>query len=492
MRKWHLLAAAVAVVSTQTVVAQGDLRSELNALKARMTALEAENAELKANQAMSDEAALEEQINALLATGVNGPVQTANAAGAKTFGELRFRSNYSLGDWGDLEHDGSYTSALARLGFDFDVTDGVMARISFDADWTFGTSNDGAGGGLSANLHEAWFQSNDTFGVEGMTTKTGRQEVAVGNEFILGSGDWYQGYTHDGVRVDYASADGKWALTGLAVALAASAGDGDSLYQSNSALFNSHDDSVLYGAYFTFMASENLNFDAYFLMVDAHGGGSLGTLGNNIAPTNHQTFGGRVYGDIEIGEGDNLDYNLEIAYQTGDDIAGTTMEVKGWAIEGEIRGELSLGEGADFDAFLRVLYATGPDGNDSGFVPVFPDRHSSATNARYGIADIMPMTNVLSIQGGLLYELDEEVTLGTTFIWAQADETVSGDDSYGYELDFFGEWKRNDNLSYAAGVALIFPDDQLVAAAESMLGLPAGSADDDTQVFIYVQARLTF
>ena len=31
---------------------------------------------------------LEEQINALLANGVNGPVQTANAAGAKVFGVL--------------------------------------------------------------------------------------------------------------------------------------------------------------------------------------------------------------------------------------------------------------------------------------------------------------------------------------------------------------------------------------------------------------------
>ena len=125
------------------------------------------------------------------------------------------------------------------------------------------------------------------------------------------------------------------------------------------------------------------------------------------------------------------------------------------------------------------------DADSTGYLINYPNRHSNAGfRARYGIADLIPMTNVATVQVGSHFDPGCNWTIGATGLWATADENVgTGNDDYGTELDIWAEYRHSANVTIGAGVAFVFPDD----AGQSAFGLT-----DDTQVIGYLQARLVF
>jgi len=135
-----------------------------------------------------------------------------------------------------------------------------------------------------------------------------------------------------------------------------------------------------------------------------------------------------------------------------------------------------------------MLYAEGPDDGDAGYQTLFPNRHSnSGFRARYGIADLSPMTNVFSLQGGIHFDPTADWTIGATVLWSEADEadaaTVVSDDDYGWEIDIWAEYRYSEHLTFNTGVAFVFPDDDNAGAF---------NLDDDTHFIAYLQARLLF
>ena len=106
--------------------------------------------------------------------------------------------------------------------------------------------------------------------------------------------------------------------------------------------------------------------------------------------------------------------------------------------------------------------------------------------------NIIPMSNVLSIQAGLHFDPTQDWTLGLVGIWAQFDEDVTtptgDDDELGFEIDAFAEYRYSDQLTYSAGVGVFFPED----GAPLKGGGFVGSGDDDIAFLFYLQARLVF
>ncbi|MAG33787.1 MAG: hypothetical protein CL908_23145 [Deltaproteobacteria bacterium] len=139
-----------------------------------------------------------------------------------------------------------------------------------------------------------------------------------------------------------------------------------------------------------------------------------------------------------------------------------------------------------FRVYIRFLWAEGPENNELGYRPLYPNRHSnSGFRARYGQFDLIPMTNVLTIQGGLHFDPAENWTLGATFLYAEQDNNTvaTNDEELGIEVDIWAEYRYSEHLVFNVGVALLFPED----AGEALW-----LVDEDLQFLGYIQARLLF
>jgi hypothetical protein len=528
MRKWKVLAAILAVAfvvpTSFAQTTQEQILQEMQALKNRVSVLESENAELKGSVADQNDQELESQISALTDRLVAGTTVKSAANPVTLTGEFRFRNSWSFGDndndgsgpgtSGD-EHDGSWTDALVRLGFQYEFTRDVTAFAELQAHWAygdgvstaavtgatgFGTSSDGFGGSSSfdngtntqVRMHQAWLEVRNIFDRPEFSNRTGRQEIVLGNQFQFGNADWYSGWSFDGTRWDWDSES--FSLTGMILKLTTADGD----FNQVSSFFNSHDDDELYALYFTLKTIKNHELDLYWIYINGHGssgspttaGTSFGSLLNPVGgfgdTAYYHTVGGRIGGvfpDIAAG----LDWNAEFAYQFGDaNVPGTAaIDIDAFAVEAELG--LTFNKESMFRVFVRFLWAEGPENNELPYIPLFPNRHSnSGFRARYGVHDLIPMTNVISVQGGLHFDPAENWTLGATFLWAAEDEdpALAGrDDDYGIEIDVWAEYRYSEHLVFNVGVAFVFPDNGL----EDYWAI-----DDDLQFLGYIQARLLF
>src|SRR5262249_13540151 len=140
-----------------------------------------------------------------------------------------------------------------------------------------------------------------------------------------------------------------------------------------------------------------------------------------------------------------LDWNVEGAYQTGHD-HNPDIDINSWTAEAEVG--LTISKRNKLRFFARGLFAEGPkdDGSDTGYLILYPNRHSNTGfHARYGIADLIPMTNVETVQVGVTIDPWSKWTFGATGLWARTEKNVtSGSSDYGTELDLWGEWREFD------------------------------------------------
>jgi hypothetical protein len=535
MRKWNVLTALLALAFIVTPAMGQDIESlakKIEALQAQVDTLAVENGELRSNQ---DDEALEQQINALAERAVASTTVMSKANPVSLTGEFRFRSGWSLGDNREFfssptegsssntyEHDGGWTDARVRLGFQYDFTRDVTAYAELQSHWAYGDGAPSSGnysnlfeGSFSSSsfsneastsvvLYQAWLEVRNVFNRAELSSKTGRQEFVKGHQYQFGNADWYNGWVFDGTRWDWDSES--FTLTAFAFKLSSADGDLNQV----SSYFTSHDDDELYGLYFTLKTIKNHTLDLYWIYVNGHGGAigsgsgfSVGSLGNPVGDffggfggttSYFHTVGARIGGVIaEVASG--LDWNVEAAYQFGDQkVAGASsdLDVDGFSVEAEVG--LTFEKEHMFRVYVRFLWAEGGDINssglnDTGYIPLYPNRHSNdGFRARYGTFDLIPMANVLTLQGGLHFNPAQEWTLGATFLWATADEgdlvvSPGTDDDYGIEVDIWGEYRYSENLTFGGGAAILFPD----KAGEAIWG-----TDGDAQLLFYMQARLAF
>jgi hypothetical protein len=498
-----LLVAAVAAAAgfAQT---NEELQRQFNELKAEVKSLRAENAALKA-QYDPESHEIETEVNRLSTRMAAATNLRSCASQIKLGGEFRFRGYYGnvevdqqIGKVVDSSTlDGFWGDARIRLNFQYDFGCDVTAFAELQSRWAFGESTDGpffdwtmtrpdeVPGDIGT--YQAWLEFRNVFCRPELSARIGRQEAVFGNQFQFGNADWYNGVVHDGLRVDWRA--NCWDLTLLAMKLTTLDGD---LNQVPS-YFNDHDDDELYAAYFTLRSIKNTAIDLYWIYVNGHGGfahNSGASFFNTsfLYPLQNayfHTFGARVGGTFPVLCG--LDYNVEGAIQTGEThISGLDLDTDGYAIEAEVG--LTFDKRNRFRVFARGLLASGADDDSAGYLILFPNRHSNTGfRARYGLADLLPMTNVLCLQAGAHFDPVRNWTIGATGLWAETEEDLFNvgnlSPDYGMEIDVWAEYRYSERIAIGAGVALVFPDES---------GEFLWSVNDATQVVGYMQARLIF
>ncbi|MCA9319694.1 MAG: alginate export family protein [Planctomycetes bacterium] len=548
MRQWKvvalLLATGLMVSSVASAQSNDDqLKREVDQLKEQVRRVMEQNAQITRENAdllgrmtaVETDDSLEQRINAL-SESANFAATTVDS-GANPIsitGEFRARSgwvtdrDFGAGNDGpalddDAEDDeGSYTDARFRVAFDFTFDKNVKTHLSLQANGLYsnnGPTTTGSVGLGDIEMYEGWIWVGNIFGRKELTAKTGRQEFVLGNEFQFGNNDFFSGETHDGSHWMWSSDNFDLHFLFAKEFASEFLNPSDHPYLfSGLGLTDGFDDDELYSLYFTLKSIKDLELDLYWIYFNGHAGASFGTLGNHLGSAStgdsfgpatfagagknafdfyYHTFGIRLDGMFNVAAG--LDYNIEFAYQTGNLSDGTNADVEGLALEAELG--ITFNANNHFRLFVRFLWAEGADNNDTGYIPLFPERHAQATNvggngdrrARYGILDIIPMDNVITVQLGLTFDPAAAWTLGITGIYAEHDEdvqTIAGNmsDNLGFEIDLFAEYRHSSQTTFSAGLGFFFPDD----GAPLQGGGFVGNNDDDVTVLFYLQTRVTF
>jgi hypothetical protein len=367
-----------------------------------------ENADLRGRmEAVETDDSLELRINALAESANFAATTVDSVANPITIsGEFRSRNGWVTDrDFGagtnpagldnDSEDDeGSYTDARFRVALDFTFDKNVKTHFSMQANGLYDNGDTPAFGNFglgSIDLYEGWIWVGNIFGRRELTAKTGRQEVVLGNEFQFGNNDFFSGETLDGSH--WAWTSDNFNLHFLFAKLWASEvlNTRDHPY-AFAAATDGYDDDELYSLYFTLKSIKNVELDLYWIYLNGHAGAALGTLGNGLGSAStgdtkgsfasddfyYHTFGIRLDGVFDVAAG--LDYNIEFAYQTGNLTDGTNADVEGIALEAELG--ITFNANNHFRLYVRFLWAEGADKNDTGNIPLIPDRHTQPTNPR--------------------------------------------------------------------------------------------------------------
>lgn len=498
------------------------LNNKIDSISAAQDRLANENAALRRdNEELKDKVEgelapasdLEKSLNALADTASYAAGTTVNSVAnpITLTGAFRFRAGFASnrdfgadinGSGNDSGDDsGTYVDARINVAFDFALSRNVTAHFEMISAGLF--ENDDADpntGQLDeVNLYQGWVLIDKIFGRDEMGARFGRQEIVLGNELHFGNNSFFGGETHDAVIAWWGQEEFSltlvWAKYDVAEPYNAS-GHPYPGYLSG----NGFDDDEAFVAYFTLNTITNHVLDLYYGFLNANNsiGTSFGTLGNAIpADTFAHFIGIRLAGDLpDVAAG--LDYNVEFTYETGD-IDSAAIDLEGIIIEAELG--ITFNADNKFRVFGRFIYSEGPDDGDSGFVPLFVDRHEqvnwddhTATRARWGLMDIIPLTNVISGQIGMTFMPADNWILGLTVLGAWRDEdvmTTDGDmeDDIGWEIDLFADYRYSDETTISLGLGIFLPNEG--APLENSV-LSAGNDDDEAAFLFYLQSLTTF
>lgn len=522
MRTWNVvvLLLVAAFVAAPCVQAQSndDLRKEVNQLKADLqkviisnAAIADENARLRDTVNSIDVAGddLESRINALSESLSYAPSTTVNSvANPITFnGQFRSRGGWTFdrdfGAGNDDDDDGSFVDARFMVGMTYEFDRNVVTHLSLQANGLYdnNSTNIDSGNLDDIDMYEGWIHVNNLFGRKEFSMRTGRQEIVLGNEFHFGNNDFFEGQTFDATNWMWQSEN--FDLHFIWAKLQNDTNNYNPINHPYAAGGDGYDDDELYTLYITIKSLKDMELDLYWIYLNGNSdsGGSFGSQGNGFSAsfggTNafFHTVGARLGGTFAVAAG--LDYNLEFAYQFGDiegaGAGGGDLDVENFAVEAEIG--ITFNANNNFRAFVRFLYAEGGDADETGYIPLFGERHAQAGTggtqnyrARYGLMDIVPLTNVITLQGGIHFDPRADWTVGATVIWAQLDEeNVNNDDDIGFEIDLFADYRYSDQTTFGFGLGLFFADD----AAPLVNGGFAGN-DDDVAVLFYTQVLVVF
>ncbi len=239
-------------------------------------------------------------ITALIAA--MGTVAYAELQSVQVGGQIRIRGNYYVGD-DTKRNDISFVEQRTRLNVKANFTDDVTGFIELDSYDIWGEdfrSNYATGVDARAasvddvEIYQAYIEATNMWGT-GLELKVGRQEIALGSQWLVGVNDksqLFRGLSFDALKLGYVMEDYFrvhlfWAK----------------LAETFSDML--HDDIDLYGIYATLTMIENVEIDAYYLY-----------LRNDIPAKadNVHTIGVRAGGEV-IG----IDFEAEAAFQFGDD-----------------------------------------------------------------------------------------------------------------------------------------------------------------------------
>ena len=418
-----------------------------------------------------------------------GSVAFAELQNVEIGGSLRIRGDYfnydSIGD-------SSFVEQRTRLNVKADFTQDVSAFIELESYDIWGedfrsvylTGSDSRGGD-NVDLYQAYIEARNMWGTP-LTARVGRQEIALGNQFLVGVKDVssiFTGLSFDALRLTYAN--DVVSIDAIAAKLAETYndfGDGDV------------DFYALYGSY---LGIEDVTLDAYWMFVrDDHG--FLASVLDGTTVDLH-TVGLRGAGVIG-----GFDFELEAAYQFGN-VDGVPSACPFGFGEADVDfGELAVNMevGYTFDAswqprvFARFAYLGGGDPDDSCWSNDYTLPFNRLfSNVEYSeLIDQTALSNVFVYSLGLQALVTESLELKLVGTYFQADEEYFGVDSdLGWEVGVYADYQYSEELAIRAGYAHYFGGDGLDAAliADNGLSFWPGNSDDDYD-YNFVETEIAF
>lgn len=411
------------------------------------------------------------------ATVLSAPV-FAELQNVEVGGSLRIRGNmYTNGAAGNnpnFDDDGDeaqFIEQRSAINVTADFTDDVTAFVELDNYGEWGndfrddpdTGNNNAGGD-ETDVYQAYVEMRESWG-QPLTIRAGRQEIVLGSEFLVGNNNTSSGFT--GLAFDAVSA--RWDFDGGNVF-----GWASKLAENELGATNTDDqDTDFYGIYGTYDGIENMTIEGYWMYLRDAADAAAAT---DDSSDNLHTLGGRIAGNWNA-----LDYEGEAAFQFGDQQDSDDYE--GFAVQGilgytfedinnlRLWGGLTFLSGGDDN--------TAPSNDDIGFQRLFSDQEYSE------FLDATDLTNVLIVRGGASIQATEAISVSGAVTWLQEDEefpTVNGDDGVGIEVGLYGTYDYSEDLSFSAGYAHLFTDEDLDDSAfivDNGTGAVGGGAPTD-------------
>jgi hypothetical protein len=433
---------------------------------------------------------------AALALGVVSAAQ-AELQNVEVDGKIRIRGNYYNFDSNLAINGGediAFVEQRTRLGVKADFTDDVTTYIEFDAYNNWGDSfrsnyitGIDTAGGADVNLYQAYIEVNNAWGLP-IRTRIGRQEIALGSQWLVGVNDAssiYTGLSFDGFRTTYMN--DSFTVDFLSLKLSEAFRDfGD-------------EDVNMWGIYGSYIGLEDWQFDLYWLFlqedldrrlgtVNATGvGGAIagGFLPGNSLDTDIHTIGLRGAGTIGA-----FDLEAEVAYQFGDIERrnpgfrflrrNNDLDYDAWAF--------NLEAGYTFDmtwtprVYLGAAYFEGGDTNRNRTFGerLFGRRNNDLafnrlfSNWEYSeFLENTDLSNVLIYRAGISAMPTEKISLLLAAAYFEADEAINNrrgfffnnrfndgrnSDDLGLEVGLYADYQYSEDLVFRAGYAHFFGD----------------------------------
>lgn len=317
--------------------------------------------------------------NNVYSHGINGPSQTRIPdffVPGRSIGPFGVRGRYDFDERGpDLD----FTEMRTRIHINADFTNEVSAFTEFESYDHWGTdfrSNYITGAdsaGITTNdleMYQGYIEANDLFGCP-VRLRVGRQEIKLGKGWLVDNiTTAIIGRSWDAIRLTYdendLTVDAWW-----------------SKLAENSPI-EQDGDVDFYGVYGTYKGLAHLNLSLYWMLVrdarsinDTNFVAPIEGLENlfgidNYDPTNLNTIGMRAFGDYGP-----WDYDLELAYQTGNaDAVGAGFRPYGLygddtADYDNLGGDVEVGYSLDMPwqprLFVGGAYFQGEDNRDLSF-----------------------------------------------------------------------------------------------------------------------------
>jgi hypothetical protein len=347
----------------------------------------------------------------------------------------------------------------------------------------------------NTSFYQGWVAVKEVGGTP-FSFKIGRRPVKVGNEFLLGDLDFYNGTVHDGVTLWW-----DWDNFSIAGIWNRHREDFNTIgcISGEPCGFGEEFDTIVGKATWEWETDTDLDVYAIMARDDGHLGWGTGTNPSPIVKTaNFWTIGARA-SHWEKGDG-VWNWSGEYALQTGD--IGT-VDKDAWAFEGWVSYMWETSTDVYHSVWLGYTTATGQDpttADDESFAPLFQDFHH-----RLGVADQFVTSNVDAIEVGWQMAIREKNKWGAAYYTFTAnEENGTGDDDYGAELDLFYKYKYSENLSYNValgyfftgdipppGISLPFLAGQPIVSTSSTSSSfsPGATTDDATRLYGQIQVK---
>ncbi len=453
---------------------------------------------------------------------------------------------YSIYRTGSGSTGSAYVEQRTRLHTRAVMTDNITAFIEIDSIDIWGedfrsqdylTGKDARGNTIDdVELFQAYIQCKD-IGTEGLTLTVGRQAIDLGSGWLVGSDPGpnpYVGLSFDAIRLQYEQ--NAYMLDLFYAKLLENMGS-----------FN-HDDVDFGGIYFTWKEIvEGNSLDLYYFLLrdnqktEVTDGDILLETFEDIfnrdqpSTTYIHTIGARFYGAYQ-----QLDYELEFAYQWGESSAFGNLFIPVGGIYGDSDAEWTLPaghfevgytfEGMKWNPRLYVggCYYGAEDNRSLSFIEWLTDLNGAKASPSFNrlftayredsFIDLSGMTNFWQLNSGVTVTPVDKVEVGFEVCYMQAVEAFDRPYSFSigkyefYPLSIFPfitestrkdlgwqtllsfSYQYSEDLSFSTGWSHFFVGDGLVKGAflDNYATSFVSTLNDDDTDFFYLSTTIEF